>query len=159
MTTSCNRKLSRPRATATVLWLDGTWTSTGLWPRARIWRVTVVAGTLIVNLPSTRTRAPIVVQTTQTDFDDNDAGLSYFANGTELDAAYAYVSDGALHLFFTGSMFGWVLDNACGPVKYRSASEIARVSDSTLREMEWLPVVRGGGAAFGEEIDGVAVDD
>jgi len=34
---------------------------------------------------------------------------------------------------------GWVLDNACGPVKYRSASEIARLSDSTLREMEWLP--------------------
>lgn len=34
---------------------------------------------------------------------------------------------------------GWVLDNACGPVKYRSASEIARVSNSTLQEMEWLP--------------------
>ncbi|MEO5902380.1 MAG: hypothetical protein ABIQ55_00025 [Gemmatimonadaceae bacterium] len=34
---------------------------------------------------------------------------------------------------------GWVLDNACGPVKYRSASEIARVSDSTLKAMEWLP--------------------
>jgi len=34
---------------------------------------------------------------------------------------------------------GWVLDNACGPVQYRSASEIARVSDSTLKEMEWLP--------------------
>jgi hypothetical protein len=34
---------------------------------------------------------------------------------------------------------GWVLENACGPIKYRSASEIARVSDSTLKEMEWLP--------------------
>lgn len=34
---------------------------------------------------------------------------------------------------------GWLLDNASGPVKYRSAAEVARVSDSTLREMEWLP--------------------
>jgi hypothetical protein len=34
---------------------------------------------------------------------------------------------------------GWLLDNASGPVKYRSAAEVGRVSDSTLREMEWLP--------------------
>ncbi len=34
---------------------------------------------------------------------------------------------------------GWVLDNACGPIMYRSAREIARLSDSTLQEMEWLP--------------------
>ena len=34
---------------------------------------------------------------------------------------------------------GWVLDNASGPIKYRSAAEVARSSDSMLREMAWLP--------------------
>ncbi|MEO8194929.1 MAG: hypothetical protein ABI681_13845 [Gemmatimonadales bacterium] len=33
---------------------------------------------------------------------------------------------------------GWLLDNASGPIKYRSAVEVARISDSTTHEMEWL---------------------
>ena len=34
---------------------------------------------------------------------------------------------------------GWILDNASGPIKYRSATEISRLSDSTVSEMGWLP--------------------
>jgi hypothetical protein len=34
---------------------------------------------------------------------------------------------------------GWLLDNASGPIKYRSATEVARLSDSAVREMEFLP--------------------
>jgi hypothetical protein len=34
---------------------------------------------------------------------------------------------------------GWVLDNASAPIKYRGAVEVARVSASTAKEMEWLP--------------------
>ncbi|MDO8500964.1 MAG: hypothetical protein Q7S20_03885 [Gemmatimonadaceae bacterium] len=34
---------------------------------------------------------------------------------------------------------GWLLENASGPVQYRAATEVARVSESTAREMEWLP--------------------
>ena len=48
--------------------------------------------------------AALVVQSTQTGFDDNTAGLVEFANGSELDAAYASVSDGVLHLFFSGNL-------------------------------------------------------
>jgi hypothetical protein len=36
---------------------------------------------------------------------------------------------------------GWILDNASGPVKYRSATEVARLSESVVREMGWLPYV------------------
>jgi len=34
---------------------------------------------------------------------------------------------------------GWLLENASGPIKYRAATEVARVSASTAQEMEWLP--------------------
>ncbi|MBA3340291.1 MAG: hypothetical protein H0T48_00480 [Gemmatimonadaceae bacterium] len=34
---------------------------------------------------------------------------------------------------------GWILDNASGPVKYRSANEVARLSHGTLRDIESLP--------------------
>ena len=34
---------------------------------------------------------------------------------------------------------GWILDNASGPIKYRSVTEIARASETTIREMAWLP--------------------
>ncbi|HVF39910.1 MAG TPA: hypothetical protein VM939_08415 [Gemmatimonadaceae bacterium] len=34
---------------------------------------------------------------------------------------------------------GWILENASGPIQYRSATEIARLSDSTVRDLEWLP--------------------
>jgi hypothetical protein len=34
---------------------------------------------------------------------------------------------------------GWMLDNAAGPLKYRSAVEVARINDSTAKELEWLP--------------------
>jgi len=34
---------------------------------------------------------------------------------------------------------GWLLDNASGPIKYRSATEVAKADESVTREMEWLP--------------------
>jgi hypothetical protein len=34
---------------------------------------------------------------------------------------------------------GWILDNASGPIKYRSVTEIARLGDTTARTMEFLP--------------------
>lgn len=34
---------------------------------------------------------------------------------------------------------GWLLDNASGPIKYRSATEIARIPAASTREMVWLP--------------------
>ena len=52
---------------------------------------------------------------------------------------------------------GWLLDNASGPIKYRSALEIARVSDDTLREMEWLPYAHRPALriALGQNVDGI----
>lgn len=34
---------------------------------------------------------------------------------------------------------GWLLDNACGPIKYRAAAEVARLPGEILQKMEWLP--------------------
>jgi hypothetical protein len=36
---------------------------------------------------------------------------------------------------------GWILDNASGPVKYRSATEVARLPESVVSEIGWLPYV------------------
>jgi len=55
--------------------------------------------------------APAVVQTVQTNLvsgglipGDNTLGDLNFASGSELDAVHAVVSDGVLHLFFTGNL-------------------------------------------------------
>jgi len=34
---------------------------------------------------------------------------------------------------------GWMLDNASGPIKYRSATEVARLPDSSVRQLGFLP--------------------
>ena len=34
---------------------------------------------------------------------------------------------------------GWILDNASGPIRYRSAVEVARVPEPIARELGWLP--------------------
>jgi hypothetical protein len=47
---------------------------------------------------------PIVVQNTQTQFGDSNLGQIGFANGSELDAAYARVSGGTLYLLLTGNL-------------------------------------------------------
>lgn len=44
------------------------------------------------------------VQTTQTQFGDSNLGATTWANGSELDNAYAYISGGVLHLFFGGNL-------------------------------------------------------
>lgn len=46
----------------------------------------------------------IVTQETQTQFGDANIGLVPWANGSELDAAYAYVSGGNLYLFLSGNL-------------------------------------------------------
>ncbi len=50
--------------------------------------------------------SPIVVQDTQTGFGDNNLGLVDYANGSELDAAYAYVDmpNQVLYLFLAGNL-------------------------------------------------------
>jgi hypothetical protein len=52
--------------------------------------------------------APLVVQTTQTTGDSPAGSAPNVAGGSELDAGYAYVADGTLHLFFTGNMTLWI---------------------------------------------------
>lgn len=47
---------------------------------------------------------PCAVQDTQTQFGDSTAGLVDYADGSELDNAYATVIDGTLHLFFGGNL-------------------------------------------------------
>ncbi len=34
---------------------------------------------------------------------------------------------------------GWIFDNASGPIKYRAATEVARLPDATIGEIGWLP--------------------
>lgn len=46
----------------------------------------------------------VSVQGTQTQFGDANIGLVNFANGSELDEAYAFVSGGVLHLFISGNL-------------------------------------------------------
>jgi hypothetical protein len=55
--------------------------------------------------------APLVVQTTQTTTADNTQGLPDYSTGSELDAAYATISGGSLHLFLAGNqLFYWNLE-------------------------------------------------
>lgn len=44
------------------------------------------------------------VQTTQTQFGDANINMVQWANGSELDNAYAYISGGVLHLFLGGNL-------------------------------------------------------
>lgn len=46
----------------------------------------------------------LAVQGTQTQFGDASISLSDYANGSELDAAYATISGGVLHLFLSGNL-------------------------------------------------------
>src|SRR3954452_20091818 len=52
---------------------------------------------------------------------------------------------------------GWLMDNASGPVRYRSAVEVARVSDSTAKDLEWLPYSHRPALrlALSQNVDGV----
>ena len=47
---------------------------------------------------------PLVVQDTQTEFGDANMGQHDFANGSELDNAYAYIEDGMLYLMLCGNL-------------------------------------------------------
>jgi hypothetical protein len=48
--------------------------------------------------------APVSVQDTQTQFGDSNLGQIDYANGSELDAAYAYLSGGVLYLGLAGNL-------------------------------------------------------
>ena len=52
---------------------------------------------------------------------------------------------------------GWVLDNASGPVKYRSATEVARLSDSAVRDLAFLPYADRPALrlALSQNVDGI----
>lgn len=47
---------------------------------------------------------PYAVQNTQTQFGDSNLGVVDFANGSELDALYGRLDNGALHLFLSGNL-------------------------------------------------------
>jgi hypothetical protein len=52
-----------------------------------------------------RYSSPLAVQDTQTQFGDNSLAMVDFANGSELDSAYAYISDDSrLNLLLTGNL-------------------------------------------------------
>jgi len=51
--------------------------------------------------------APLITQTTQTDWYDALNGDAAHCDGSELDGAYAYIDAGVLHLFLTGNLFNW----------------------------------------------------
>lgn len=46
----------------------------------------------------------VVVQNTETQFGDSNLGLIDFANGSELDGAFATIRDGKLYLFLSGNL-------------------------------------------------------
>lgn len=48
--------------------------------------------------------APLVVQNTQTQFGDSDSGQADLANGSELDAAFGFISNEALYLVLAGNL-------------------------------------------------------
>lgn len=52
---------------------------------------------------------------------------------------------------------GWLLDHASGPVKYRAATEVARLPDSTIRSINWLPYMFGPAIrlAITQNVDGI----
>ena len=52
---------------------------------------------------------------------------------------------------------GWVLENASGPIKYRSATEVARLSDSSVRQLGYLPYADRPALrlALSQNIDGI----
>jgi hypothetical protein len=52
---------------------------------------------------------------------------------------------------------GWLLDNASGPIKYRGAVDVARVSDTVAREMLFLPYAHPPALrlALSQSVDGL----
>ena len=52
---------------------------------------------------------------------------------------------------------GWILDNASGPIKYRAATEVARLPESALRSISWLPYISGPAIrlAITQNVDGI----
>lgn len=52
---------------------------------------------------------------------------------------------------------GWLLDNASGPVGYRAATEVARMSDASIRQLDFLPYTHRPALrlAVGQNVDGV----
>lgn len=52
---------------------------------------------------------------------------------------------------------GWLLDNASGPVGYRAATEVARMSDTSIKNLDFLPYTHRPALALavGQNVDGV----
>jgi len=52
---------------------------------------------------------------------------------------------------------GWILDNASGPVKYRAATEVARLPEAALRSINFLPYAFGPAIrlAITQNVDGI----
>ena len=52
---------------------------------------------------------------------------------------------------------GWILDNASGPVKYRAATEVARLPEGAVRSINFLPYAFGPAIrlAITQNVDGI----
>ena len=52
---------------------------------------------------------------------------------------------------------GWILDNASGPIRYRSATEVARLGDTVVKEIEFLPYAHRPALrlALTQNVDGI----
>ena len=52
---------------------------------------------------------------------------------------------------------GWLLDNASGPIRYRAATEVARLSPTSIKEMEFLPYAHRPAlkVALTQNVDGI----
>lgn len=104
---------------------------------SRRWPLAALAA-LVLTLPALSARAqvvdgyldaaygpPLVTQTTQTSFfDATNGSLPGYSTGSELDAAYGFISGGVLHLFFAGNVA------FCCPQMYSQEQEIEIFLDS-----------------------------
>lgn len=123
--------------------------------------------------------APVTYQTIGTGFGDSNAGQIQTANGSELDAAFAYESGGLLNLLLTGNLQGDagtfnkmvlffdngdlggynVLPNpsvAGMPGTYQGMTldqNGVNGATATFRATHWLSITCGGGS-FGMYVDG-----
>lgn len=144
--------------------------------------VLALAGSAMAQIDGTYKAAygsPIVYQSIGTHFGDSNQGLINNANGSELDAAFAYASGGNLHMLLTGNLEGGpgnynkmvvffdngnaggynVLPNGVAglPGTYNGMTldqNGVNGATTTFRATHWISVTCGGNSPFGMFVDG-----
>jgi hypothetical protein len=140
--------------------------------------VVALAGSASAQIDGTYKAAygsPVVYQTIGTHFGDSNSGNIQTANGSELDAAFAYVSGGNLNLLLTGNLesnfnkmvvffdngnaggYNTLVGGVAGlPGTYNGMTldqAGQNGASATFRATQWLSVTCGGGT-FGMFVDG-----